>query len=160
VVEIAGGGLDYANPDMLSDTDNTYGSLGDMLETNDPREALEAAFAVRDRWNEILALEEGGRGKRHARIETGYTGGYTMPFEHYPTDKELRAWAEVEWEGAPKCEQCGKPLPERRDRVSLSFPYEDEGEFCSLYCAEQRYDYLMEAEARYTKELEEEALGQ
>lgn len=77
VIEIAEGGVDYANPDMLV---VGFPELGEGVEYDDPREALEAAFRIRDAWP-------------GSRIEVGCTHGYTMPFEEHPSDEELREWA-------------------------------------------------------------------
>jgi len=139
VVEIAAGGCEYSNPDMLSDPEVIYGPLGDMLETSDPRKALAAAFRIKEAWEHQLYLYAGDEAES-VRIEAGFTYGCTMPFEEHPTDAQLREWAEAEWEATPKC-PCGEPLPER-GRITLCFPYEDEGPFCSEYCAEKTYDEL------------------
>lgn len=136
VVEIAAGGCEYSNPGMLSDPNNIYGPLGDMLETNDPREALEAAIAIRDEWQKHT--------DEPVRIEAGFTHGCTIPFEEHPTDEQLKEWAEEEWEATPKC-PCGEPLPER-GQIALLFPYEDEGPFCSEYCAESALWHMEEGQ--------------
>lgn len=138
VVEIAEGGCEYSNPDMLSDPDNIYGPLGDMLETQDPREALEAAFRIRDKWNQELRESCADNGA--CRIEAGFTHGMTMPFESYPADEELKKWAQETWEATPKCD-CGEPLPEHP--YKLCFPYEGDEEFCSEYCADEAYDFYV-----------------
>lgn len=135
VVEIAAGGLEYSNPDMLSDLpDHTYGKLGDMLETMDPREALEAAIAIRDEWN-----RRGG----NARIEVGFTHGCTIPFEEHPTDKQLQEWAEAAWAETPKCAKCGDPLPGEDWYYIPEIGVEDLW-FCSEYCADEYFfrEYL------------------
>ncbi len=151
VVEIAVGGLDYANPDMLSDPNNIYGPLGDMLETNDPREALEAAVRIRDKWQQLLDIEQSvSMPRRHqprevVRIEAGFTHGCTIPFEEHPTDDELRQWAEEEWEATPKCAywHCDEPLPEReRDQYMLMFPFDSEDRYCSECCADEAWQEL------------------
>lgn len=142
VVEIASGGVEYSNPDMLVEK---YGKLGEGLETNDPREALEAAIAVRDAWNadlkavyeEIEAPTARDPNFFYSRVEIGYTMGMTMPFESYPSDDDLREWAEKAWENTPKCDQCGEPLPEEPDRYVL-YDYPD-FLFCSDNCASVFY---------------------
>lgn len=84
VIEIACGGLDYANPDMLV---RRYPELGEGREFDDPREALAAAMRIRDAW----------RGDGAAcRIEAGWTGGNTIPFDEYPSDADLKRWADEE----------------------------------------------------------------
>lgn len=128
-VEIAKGGLDYANPDMLG---TIFPELGEGVEYTDPREALKAALAVRDAWNVCL---EKDREEDRCRVEHGYTGGYTMPFSSYPTDKELQEWAEKEWESLPKCVKCGELMPEGGEYYAVE--YGDEPRFCSQVCLEE-----------------------
>lgn len=127
VVEIAYGGTDYANPDMLSDPGGIYGKLGSCKEYSDPREALTAALAVREEWQK--------QEKDTIRIEHGYTGGMTMPFMSFPDDEELKKWAADEWEKLPKCDICGEV---RHETYRLC---EDPlaGEFCSELCAEKAW---------------------
>lgn len=135
VVEIAGGGVDYANPDMLADTpDYRYNKLGDMLETQDPREALQAAIAIRDEWRKHT--------DEPVRIECGFTHGFTMPFEEEPTDEELHAWAKKAWENTPKCAKCGDPLEE--DDWFYIPELGEEVKLCSSYCADKYFygEYL------------------
>ncbi len=129
VVEIAGGGLDFSNPDMLG---VIFPELGEGIEYTDPREALKAALAIRDAWN--ICLEK-GREEDRCRVEHGYTGGYTMPFHSEPTDEELQEWADKEWESLPKCEKCGDLMPESGEHYAL-FP-EDEWRYCSQVCLEE-----------------------
>ena len=81
-VEIAGGGLDYANPDMLVEK---YKHLGEGQEFDDPVEAAEAAIAVAQAWRKDAP------GKKIC-VAYGYTGGFTMPFEP-STQKDVMAWA-------------------------------------------------------------------
>lgn len=108
VVEIAAGGIDHSGPDMLSDPDNVYRVLGDMLETDDPREALKVAFAIRDEWNRRLK-ESYVAGKCSlsdtivCHIEAGYNLDVVMACEEL-TDELLREWAQTEWEISRKSE--------------------------------------------------------
>ena len=135
VVEIAAGGCDYANADMLSDGPE-FRRLGSGEEYIDPREALEAAIAIRDEWN---------KSGEDCRIEHGFTGGYTMPFGEYPTDDELREWAQKTWDAIEKCPMCGDPLPDKRNRWTLTEWPDDE--YCSEYCADKAYyDYAASEE--------------
>jgi len=129
VVEIAGGGLDYANADMLCDK---YPKLGEGQEYDDPREAVRAAIAIRDAWNKDES--------ETARVEAGFTGGWSMPFEEEPTDEDLIAWAQKEWESIPKCPGCGEPMYSD-ERYGHQFT--DEYEFCSQSCAEKDYEAIM-----------------
>lgn len=130
VVEIAAGGIDYANADMLGDIeDKIYYKLGCDQEYTDPREALAVTLAVREEWQKRepeLAI----------RIEYGNTGGMTIPFEEYPDDDDLKKWADAEWEKLPKCDGCGEP---RIETWRLT-PFPGSGDFCSEYCAQIAYD--------------------
>jgi len=139
VVEIARGGLDYANADMLSDKRGPYKSLGCGQEYTDPREAIQAAFAIREAWIRCLSPEADCK----PRIEVGYTGGNTLPFEEYPDDEWLKAWAEQEWEQVPKCAHCGEPLPDnKREWWHPGFDDIYEERFCSENCVEQWSEWL------------------
>ena len=102
VVEIVAGGIDHSGPDMLSDPDNIYRILGDTLETDDPREALRVAFAVRDEWNRRLK-ESYVTGECSlndpivCHAEAGHNLDVVMACEE-PTDELLHEWAQTEWE--------------------------------------------------------------
>ncbi len=123
VVEIASGGLDYANPDMLS---AAYKNLGEGQEYDDPRDALTAALAIRDAWR---------KNKPHLviRVAHGCTMGMTMPFEGEEDEKALWEWANAAWEKLPKCDQCGGVLPKDHFTDCDS----RELKFCSERCAEK-----------------------
>jgi hypothetical protein len=84
VVEVAGGGADYCNPDMLCEK---WANLGEGCEFDSPVDAVEAAICVRDAWKETGV---------DCRVELVYTGGYTMYGDENPTDLRLRRWALVE----------------------------------------------------------------
>lgn len=124
VVEIAAGGLDYANPDMLG---TKWARLGEGREYADPREAVAAAIAICDAWK--------AAGESDAEVAFGATGGFTMPFDPSPYADAL-AWADQAYEKLPKCAQCGD-LFTGRERYGCH----DFGEYdcCSEYCAEKRY---------------------
>ena len=126
VVEIAAGGLDYSGPDMLSDPNNVYGPLGNMLETSDPREALKAAFAIRETWHEELRA---AACNDEIHIEAGYNLDIITPTEE-PTDEQLWEWAQAEWDAIPKCAQCGQ-VAEVRDA--------EEEWFCTERCMDNYY---------------------
>lgn len=120
-VEIAGGGLDYANPDMLV---SKYAGEGEEYE--DPREAVEAAIDIAQQWKSdspSLVIN----------IAHGCTGGYTMPFEG-EEEKELKGWAEGVYNSLPKCDRCGELLEEGSTYQLVNDP--DLGKFCSEYCVE------------------------
>jgi len=143
VVEIASGGLDYANADMLcDDKDRKYARLGCDQEYTDPREALNAAIAVRDEWVKHPRYDETEEPLPSPRIECGYTGGNTIPFEEYPSDDNLREWAEKEWEAIPKCDQCGEPLG--KERFSWFGRDWEDDEYCSPTCSENAWDRWVE----------------
>ena len=112
VVEIAARGLNHSGPDMLY---VAFEALGEGIETSDPREALEAAIAIRDAWNEQLNKD----GLPLCHIEAGYNLDIITSAEE-PTDEELREWARAEWEAAP----IGK----------------EDARFCSAGCAEQYWE--------------------
>jgi len=134
VVEIAGGGCDYANADMLSDPGGEYYRLGCDQEYTDPREALKAAILVRDKWKELDPGEE-------IRIEHGHTGGYTMPFMSFPTDEDLQKWADAAYAKLEKCIRCGEIIVGNYF-YNLGDP---DLHLCSEYCAERAMaDYEME----------------
>ncbi len=122
VVEIAKGGLDYANADMLSDQGTPYAKMGCGQEYADPREALKAAIAIRDEW---LVLSS----RSDIRVETGYTGGYTMPFQAFPDDEDLAMWAQREWDAIEKCARCGEPIVE-----AWHHHFDPETLYCSDNC--------------------------
>ena len=141
VVEIASGGLDYANPDMLSDKGTQYAKLGCGQEYTDPREALAAAIKIRDAWM-VAEPDEA------IRIECGFTGGNTLPFSDYPTDEELLQWAEKAWEGLEKCERCGEVIVD--GKWYYLHELGQDVHFCSEYCADES------AAAFYDEEDEED----
>lgn len=139
-VEIAFGGLDYANSDMLA---SKYVGEGETF--SDPREAVKAAMSVRDAW-------QADRPDITIRIDYGCTGGDTMPFLDNPSDDELKQWAESKWEALPKCERCGEVL----GRTTYTHMLNHDGDqFCSEYCAEEAYNDLVRDDE--TEEVTEEA---
>lgn len=137
VVEIASGGLDYANPDMLSPQ---FRREGEGQEYQDPREAVEAALAVRKAW-----AQSQGKDIRAFRIAHGATGGFTLPFDPC-TVKEALHWAETVYQGLPKCAECGEILGKEK----YTHDYACDGEsFCREYCAEKNYGRQVEEEDLY-----------
>lgn len=125
VVEIAYGGRDYANPDMLR---TQY--AGEGKEYEDPREAVAVALEIAKKWRS-------NEPDKNISVACGFTGGATLPFELEKGDFDtvaasLRKWAEEEYDQLPKCEQCGNLLPEEY--------FTDESgklKFCQEYCAEK-----------------------
>lgn len=117
-VEIALGGLDYANPDMLV---AKYSGEGQSY--SDPREAVTVAITIAEQWKKDCP-------NLSINIASGYTGGNTMPFES-STIKELEEWAERVYKSLPKC-YCGC-LIEGGGYVVNDDP---DTRYCSEYCSE------------------------
>jgi hypothetical protein len=124
MVEIAEGGLDYANPDMLV---SKYS--GEGTEYEDPREAVTAALEIAKQWK---------ADKPDLEIEVSYgnTMGFTMPFEG-SDEKELREWAEKRYKELPKCDRCGE-LIKGNGYILCDDP---DYKYCSEYCAEKSQNY-------------------
>lgn len=125
VVEVAAGGLDYANPDMLVPR---WPKLGEGQEYLDPTEAAAAAIRVCDAWREA--------GETLAQVAYGATGGNTMPFDPC-TYEELNTWAEQRLESLPKCVRCGDILGKKTYKMQDD-PFEQV--FCSDNCATIAYE--------------------
>lgn len=124
VVEIAGGGFDYANPDMLVEA---YPGEGE--EYDDPREAVKVALAIAVAWKK-------DRPNLAIGVAHGHTGGMTMPFEP-SAEKELKAWAtetHEAHEALPKCDHCGDVLGDETYTDAVG-----DFKFCREYCVEQHY---------------------
>lgn len=139
VVEIAAGGCDYANADMLVEE---WPKLGEGETFSDPRKAVDAAIAICREWR---------KQKVKCSIAHGYTAGYTMPFEE-GTFKESIAWANATWEKMEKCDcGCGEPLGKEwwtaNDWDGLKYATE--------YCAEKNMAY----EEEYSEEERDEDDG-
>jgi hypothetical protein len=129
-VEIASGGLDYANPDMLVEK-----YAGEGSEYANPVEALEAALEIAKQWKQ-------DKPELKINIAHGFTGGYTMPFEP-DSEEQLKEWAQKTYESLKKCGQCGEILGKETWRMSEDH---DLGEFCSEYCADKASVSLVEEE--------------
>jgi hypothetical protein len=134
IVEVASGGLDYANPDMLV---AKYPRLGEGETYDDPREAVQAAIAVARAWR----LDSG----KKIAIGTGCTMGFTMPFEA-SSQKAAIAWAERVYEKLPKCDGCQGLMGKEKWSAD---DWSGE-EFCSDRCATKAMEFneAQEAEAR------------
>lgn len=125
VVEIAAGGRDYANPDMMAEG---WIRLGEGQEYTDPREAVEAAIRVCNAWRQS--------GEKKAKIAMGSTCGNTIPFEP-TTYKAARVKAQELYDKLPRCTQCGDILGDETYTHELVC---DDEKFCSDRCAEKHYD--------------------
>lgn len=120
VVEIAGGGRDYANPDMLFPQ---WVRLGEGQEFSDPREAATSAITIAQAWRHADPDAE-------ITVRHGTTCGFTVPFEE-SSDEEVLAWAEHLYQTLPKCDRCGDVLHE----VWRLHDDLEEYVFCSETCA-------------------------
>ncbi len=137
VVEIAQGGLDYANPGMLTPK---WAELGEGKEFDDPREAVEAAIKIRDEWNLSRFFPDVLRAAVHgAEISFGCTMGFTLPLERM-SDEQLHQKAEKIYDGLPKCAECNNLL----GKETYTHDYADEDKFCREYCAEKNYNNYLE----------------
>ena len=137
VVEVSAGGLDYTNPDALSAKYD-----GEFEEFADPREAVETAIEIVRAWRKDS--------KHKISIGVGSTYGMTMPFDE-GTFKHAREWAKQVWESLPKCDRCGVPLPDKRERWSANDW--DGLEYCGERCAERAAEFEAEQDAQF--EIEE-----
>jgi hypothetical protein len=131
VVEVACGGLDYANPDMLC---VAFRAQGEGCEYVDPVEAAEAAIAVCKLWRQ--------HGKSKAKVASGATGGMTMPFEPV-TFAGLRQWARALAVKLPHCDQCGDLIA---DKPWYIVDDRDAGDFCSSQCCDRAWENLHRTE--------------
>jgi len=132
VVEVASGGLDYANPDMLV---AKYPRLGEGETYKDPREAVQVAIAVARAWR----LDSG----KKIAIGTGCTMGFTMPFEA-SSQKEALAWADRAYEKLPKCDGCEGVM----GKESWSADDWSGEEFCSDRCVTKAMEFNEAEEAK------------
>jgi hypothetical protein len=121
-VEIASGGRDYANPDMLVPKFS-----GEGIEYVNPVEAVDAALVIAEQWKQILPPGT------IINVAHGFTAGGTLPFEG-DTPEQLKTWAKQAMEKLPKCDQCGEILGKEKYHLTDD---PDAGTFCSEYCAEK-----------------------
>jgi len=130
VVEIAAGGRQYANPDKLADNE-AFKRLGSSREYDDPRQAIEAAFKVRDEWKKTADV----------RIEIGCTHGFTIPFQERLNERQLRERVAEMWDkilaDTPKCQNCGDPI--WGDDWWYIPELGEELRFCSEACVDDYY---------------------
>jgi hypothetical protein len=123
VVEVAIGGLDYANPDMMG---VKWTHLGEGREFTNPVEAVEAAIAICEEWR---------KEDSYAMVGMGATMGFTMSFDGQEYD-DLRKRAQEMYDKLPKCAQCGELMGKESYTHDLNF---DDEKFCSENCAEKSY---------------------
>jgi len=141
VVEVAIGGLDYANPDMMG---VKWRYLGEGKEFTDPREAVEAAIAICEEWRKT---------DEYAMVGMGATMGFTLSFDGQEYDV-LRKKAQDMYDKLPKCAQCNDLLG--TDTYTHDLVYDDE-KFCSTNCAEKSYDFAMSSDVGDQPEEEDES---
>ena len=119
-VEVAQGGLDYANADML-----VAKYQGEGREYQDPREAVAIAIDICKAWRKDLRSSK-------PYVSIGATGGFTIEFER-KTFKECIKRANEVFEKLEKCAHCGDILG--KNTYSHDECFDDE-KFCSENCAE------------------------
>lgn len=152
IVEIALGGQQYANPDMLV---VKYSSLGEGREYADPVEAAKAAIAIKDAWNADLRQDlsnytNNGEGRitcPQAQVAHGATMGDTMPFEG-ESDEDVLKWAAERLANLECCDRIGCGTPLQNGSVYHLVDDPDDARFCSEYCAEEQ--------ARLDRQMDEE----
>jgi len=136
-VEIAYGGLDYANPDMLC---TKYHGEGE--EYTDPREAATTAVEIAQAWRKDCPDKD-------ITVRVGFTHGFTMPFDE-DTDEAAIAWGEKKYELLPKCPHCGEVMEERWTRALC----DDEDACCSENCANMYFEEQDDDDQSDTDEIE------
>jgi len=124
IVEVAQGGSDYANPDMLG---VRWAHLGEGKEFSDPREAVDAAIAICEEWKKT---------DPNAHVAMGSTMGFTMYFEWEEYDS-LRQKAEELYQKLPKCDECGGLMGD--ETFTHDYALGTDEKFCREYCAEENY---------------------
>ena len=137
VVEISAGGVDYTNPDALT---NQY--PGEFETFRGMLPAVEAAIKIAELWK---ADEKKRKKSRKIHIGWGGTGGMTMPFDAMGACKTnykiLRREAAKHDEKLEKCECCGEILPAKNHCNSRygnkRTIMDNEYPFCSVHCAEK-----------------------
>jgi len=146
VVEISQGGLDYTNPGAL-----VAKYEGEFEEFLDPREALKAALFIKAQWVKDT-------GDYSIGIAHGATLGFTMPFEVEEEEEYLHEWAEKAYKNLKKCDRCQEVMPDdEKEWFKLIDDFSVGGEeFCSENCAERAYEFMMEEQAKFDEEEENE----
>lgn len=127
VVEVAQGGRDYANPDMLVEK---YPGEGE--EYHDPREAAKNAIEIAKRWR-------ADDPDKIITVRVGFTSGMTLPFDE-GTDEQTSAWGEQTFTAMPKCPNCGKLMGTDR-WTPTDFHVPPEEGCCSERCANEHFAF-------------------
>lgn len=125
VVEVVYPTYEHASSDMLT---VRFGRLGEGVEFADPRDAVEAAIAIRKAWhktNPHFAIE----------LRFGVTLGGMFATEN-TSAKDARERAEKCWEALPKCSRCDDLLPKEWVYVP---DFCDDQKFCSQFCCDEAY---------------------
>jgi hypothetical protein len=156
-VEISSGGIDYCNPGMLK---AKYAGEGETYDS--PLEAVNVAIRIAKEWQaEENEEDDEDDGPRTVHIGKGATGGMTMPFDCEPLDEKtfdnLISEAMEEEAAMPKCDHCGKILPERAYKAYNGCGL-DEERYCSEYCADEAIAFYHEQEEDMKREDHEERL--
>lgn len=142
VVEVAQGGLDYANADMLC---VAYPKLDEGETFKGMTPAVEAAIKIAEAWKK-------DKPELEIHVAAGSTMGFTMPFvggDHPDDTQKLLEEAKEFDEKLPKCPVCGEI-----DELTWSLVDDAIGEkFCSEECC-WKAEYANAAEERVC-ELEE-----
>ena len=126
MVEISAGGFDNVNSDMLVER---YDHEGETF--IDPRDALNAAIDIHNKWCMDKPDEDIG-------IGYGETFGGTAPFDVSDVE-DMIMWAQKEYEYLDKCDRCGDILPEE-------FYFIGDMRYCSENCAERDMDDMTKEE--------------
>jgi len=134
VVEVAAGGRDYANADMLVPK---YAGEGEEYVGMTP--AVEAAIAIAASWRSDCPELE-------IEVATGCTHGFSGWFEGEPNTHKLIEEAKAYDEKLPKCPQCGEIMGE----AEWTLPDHCDDKYCSEHCAERAAEFyaLLDNEAR------------
>ena len=132
VVEVSEGDLDNSGPDMLVPQ---FRALGEGETFTDPRAAVEAAINVCKAWRTASK-------SRKPCVAAGFTVGGSLELEGN-TFRGVRAYAKKKWSILAKCDECGEPLPDKRDRYHLD---DHDGEYCSDRCAEYAGEAIQKQE--------------
>ena len=131
VVEVAQGGCDYANADMLVIEHSNLGE-GETFKGMTP--AVEAAIKVAEAWKKEQP-------ELTISVVAGCTMGFTMPFvgtDHAGDTQKLLEEAKEFDEKLPKCSICGEI-----DELTYFLVDDPMGEkYCSSNCAERAQEHI------------------
>lgn len=133
--------LDYAGPGMLA------GDWPEEGDYDDPRDAAQAAAQLAERWGEQEGWERWGMPGDPMPITVSMNAMVYPTVKDGMTPEEARAWAQDRYDRMPKCDRCGGPLPDEKERWHLleeqDYLGDDAPEYCSENCAELAYDDLL-----------------